>query len=181
LAQTGPRLCQVRHDGNVTLPVAREALAALEVDDAGLDDRDRSLLRAITDKFGGGPVGLETLAAAVSEDSETIEDVYEPYLLQEGYLKRTPRGRVATERSIGTLASTCRRTGRCGMDRCEALRAGARDQRKRARPSLPTDRRSSEPAAYGVEALVRWRHPERGLVSPLEFIAKRRRPVSFAD
>src|SRR5205823_2264288 len=86
---------QVRHDGKVTLPVTREALAALEVDDAGLDDRDRSLLRAITDKFGGGPVGLETLAAAVSEDSETIEDVYEPYLLQEGYLKRTPRGRVS--------------------------------------------------------------------------------------
>jgi Holliday junction DNA helicase RuvB len=94
---------QVRHDGNVTLPVAREALAALEVDDAGLDDRDRSLLRAITDKFGGGPVGLETLAAAVSEDSETIEDVYEPYLLQEGYLKRTPRGRVATERTYRHL------------------------------------------------------------------------------
>src|SRR5437879_8858549 len=66
---------QVRHDGNVTLPVAREALAALEVDDAGLDDRDRSLLRAITDKFGGGPVGLETLAAAVREDSETLEEV----------------------------------------------------------------------------------------------------------
>src|SRR5207237_7612765 len=61
---------QVRHDGKVSLPVAREALTALEVDDAGLDDRDRSLLRAITDKFGGGPVGLETLAAAVSEDSE---------------------------------------------------------------------------------------------------------------
>jgi Holliday junction DNA helicase RuvB len=94
---------QVRHDGNVTLAVAREALASLEVDDAGLDDRDRSLLRAITDKFGGGPVGLETLAAAVSEDSETIEDVYEPYLLQEGYLKRTPRGRVATERTYRHL------------------------------------------------------------------------------
>ena len=94
---------QVRHDGNVTLAVAREALAALEVDDAGLDDRDRSLLRAITDKFGGGPVGLETLAAAVSEDAETIEDVYEPYLLQEGYLKRTPRGRVATERTYRHL------------------------------------------------------------------------------
>jgi len=94
---------QVRHDGNVTLLVAREALAALEVDDAGLDDRDRSLLRAITDKFGGGPVGLETLAAAVSEDAETIEDVYEPYLLQEGYLKRTPRGRVATERTYRHL------------------------------------------------------------------------------
>ena len=102
---------QVRHDGNVTLAVAREALAALEVDDAGLDDRDRSLLRAITDKFGGGPVGLETLAAAVSEDAETIEDVYEPYLLQEGYLKRTPRGRVATERTYRHLGLDAPKNG----------------------------------------------------------------------
>ena len=102
---------QVRHDGKVTLAVAREALAALEVDDAGLDDRDRSLLRAITDKFSGGPVGLETLAAAVSEDSETIEDVYEPYLLQEGYLKRTPRGRVATERTYRHLGLDAPKNG----------------------------------------------------------------------
>ena len=94
---------QVRHDGRVTLPVAREALAALEVDDAGLDEGDRRLLRAIAEKFAGGPVGLETLAAATSEDAETIEDVYEPYLLQEGYLKRTPRGRVATERAYRHL------------------------------------------------------------------------------
>ncbi|HEV8536470.1 MAG TPA: Holliday junction branch migration DNA helicase RuvB [Candidatus Limnocylindria bacterium] len=94
---------QVRHDGAVTLPVARDALAALEVDDAGLDAVDRMLLRAIAEKFSGGPVGLETLAAAVSEDTETIEDVYEPYLLQEGYLKRTPRGRVATERAYRHL------------------------------------------------------------------------------
>jgi Holliday junction DNA helicase RuvB len=94
---------QVRHDGVVSLPVAREALASLEVDDAGLDDDDRRLLRAIAEKFGGGPVGLETLAAAVSDDAETIEDVYEPYLLQEGYLKRTPRGRVATVRAYRHL------------------------------------------------------------------------------
>ena len=94
---------QVRHDGRVTLPVAREALAMLEVDDAGLDAVDRVLLRAIAEKFAGGPVGLDTLAAAVSEDTETIEDVYEPYLLQEGYLKRTPRGRVATERAYRHL------------------------------------------------------------------------------
>ena len=87
---------QVKHDGRVTLAVAREALAALEVDDAGLDAVDRMLLSAIVEKFSGGPVGLETLAAALSEDAETIEDVLEPYLLQEGYLKRTPRGRVAT-------------------------------------------------------------------------------------
>ena len=94
---------QVRHDGVITLAVAREALAALEVDDEGLDEEDRRLLRAIAEKFGGGPVGLETLAAAVSEEAETIEDVYEPYLLQEGYLKRTQRGRVATERAYSHL------------------------------------------------------------------------------
>ncbi len=94
---------QVRHDGTITLPVAREALASLEVDDAGLDAEDRKLLLAITEKFGGGPVGLETLAAALSEDAETIEDVYEPYLLQEGYVRRTQRGRVATERAYRQL------------------------------------------------------------------------------
>ncbi|MGH8706854.1 MAG: Holliday junction branch migration DNA helicase RuvB, partial [Burkholderiales bacterium] len=87
---------QVLHDGRVTVGVAREALGALEVDEAGLDDVDRRLLRAICEKFSGGPVGLETLAAALSEDAETIEDVYEPYLLQRGYLMRTPRGRVTT-------------------------------------------------------------------------------------
>ena len=97
---------QVKHDGRVTLPVAQEALAALEVDDAGLDGVDRMLLAAIIEKFGGGPVGLETLAAAVSEDAETIEDVLEPYLLQEGYLKRTPRGRVATEHAYRHLGLT---------------------------------------------------------------------------
>ncbi len=97
---------QVRHDGRVTLEVAREALTALEVDDVGLDAVDRLLLRAIAEKFSGGPVGLETLAAATSEDAETIEDVYEPFLLQEGYLKRTPRGRVATERAYRHLGLT---------------------------------------------------------------------------
>jgi len=97
---------QVRHDGRVTLAVAREALAALEVDDKGLDAVDRTLLAAIVDKFAGGPVGLETLAAALSEDAETIEDVYEPYLMQQGYLKRTPRGRVATEHAYRHLGRT---------------------------------------------------------------------------
>jgi Holliday junction DNA helicase RuvB len=102
---------QVRHDGAVTLGVAREALAGLEVDEAGLDKEDRRLLRAIAESFGGGPVGLETLAAAVSEDAETIEDVYEPYLLQEGYLKRTPRGRVATERTFRHLGLAAPKAG----------------------------------------------------------------------
>jgi len=94
---------QVLHDGAITLTVAREALAALEVDEVGLDAIDRKLLRSIVDKFGGGPVGLETLGAALSEDAETIEDVYEPFLLRQGYLKRTPRGRVATERAYKHL------------------------------------------------------------------------------
>jgi Holliday junction DNA helicase RuvB len=97
---------QVRHDGRVTIAVAKEALAALDVDDRGLDADDRSLLSVIIDKFSGGPVGLETLAAAVSEDSETIENVLEPYLMKEGYLKRTPRGRVATERAYELLGRT---------------------------------------------------------------------------
>jgi len=97
---------QVLHDGRIDLPVAKEALAALEVDEAGLDANDRRLLRTIVEKFGGGPVGLETLGAAVSEDAETIEDVYEPYLLQQGYLQRTPRGRVATDRAYKHLGVT---------------------------------------------------------------------------
>ncbi len=97
---------QVLHDGRIDLRVAKEALAALEVDEAGLDANDRRLLRTIVEKFGGGPVGLETLGAAVSEDAETIEDVYEPYLLQQGYLQRTPRGRVATDRAFKHLGVT---------------------------------------------------------------------------
>ena len=87
---------QVRADGHVTPPVARAALALLEVDERGLDATDYKLLRTIIEKFGGGPVGLDTVAAATSEESDTIEDVYEPYLLQLGFLNRTPRGRVAT-------------------------------------------------------------------------------------
>src|SRR5205823_11289050 len=76
--------------------VADEALNLLEVDSAGLDRLDRDILRTICEKFEGGPVGLSTLSVAVSEEADTIEDVYEPYLLQRGYIKRTPRGRVAT-------------------------------------------------------------------------------------
>jgi Holliday junction DNA helicase RuvB len=87
---------QVDHAGEITREVADGALERLEVDHAGFDSMDRHLLLAIIEKFGGGPVGLDTLAAALSEEKDTIEDVYEPYLLQQGYLKRTPRGRVAT-------------------------------------------------------------------------------------
>jgi Holliday junction DNA helicase RuvB len=90
-------VAQVRHDGTITTPVAREALDLLEVDEQGLERVDRSLLQAVVEKFGGGPVGLSTLAVALGEEPDTIEDVYEPYLLQLGYLQRTPRGRIATE------------------------------------------------------------------------------------
>ena len=88
---------EVRGTGHIDARVAAEALDLLEVDAAGLDRLDREILRAICAKFGGGPVGLSTLAVAVGEEADTIEDVYEPYLLQQGFLKRTPRGRVATD------------------------------------------------------------------------------------
>lgn len=87
---------QVRADGAITGPVARDAMKLLDVDHSGLDRLDRRLLETIIDKFGGGPVGVETLAASISEEVDTIEDVCEPYLMQLGYLQRTPRGRVAT-------------------------------------------------------------------------------------
>ena len=87
---------QVRADGVIVRDVARAALNALEIDDRGLDQTDRTLLEAIIKKFDGGPVGVETIAASISEEVETIEDVLEPYLLQLGFLARTPRGRVAT-------------------------------------------------------------------------------------
>ena len=89
-------VAEVRHAGAVTLGVAREALELLEVDEVGLERTDRDLLAAIVHKFGGGPVGLSTLAVSLGEESDTIEDVYEPFLLQLGFLQRTPRGRVVT-------------------------------------------------------------------------------------
>ena len=88
---------QVRADGNITKKVADEALKMLEVDELGFDKMDRKLLLTIIEKFNGGPVGVETLSAAVSEEKDTIEDVYEPFLIQGGYIHRTPRGRVATK------------------------------------------------------------------------------------
>jgi Holliday junction DNA helicase RuvB len=101
---------QVRADGVITAEVARDALSLLEIDDLGLDDIDRRVLDAIINKFGGGPVGLETIAAAISEESDTIMDVYEPYLLQLGFLERTPRGRVATPLAYEHLGYTNGRT-----------------------------------------------------------------------
>ncbi len=94
---------EVHGEGVVTSEIAASALAMLEVDEGGLDRHDRAILGAIAVKFAGGPVGLSTLAAAVDEEQDTIEDVYEPYLLQQGMLKRTPRGRVLTERGYEHL------------------------------------------------------------------------------
>ena len=90
---------QVRADGRITTAVARAAMTLLEVDDQGFDEVDRKLLRTIIDKFSGGPVGVNSLAAAVSEEKDAIEDIYEPFLIQAGFLDRTPRGRVATARA----------------------------------------------------------------------------------
>jgi Holliday junction DNA helicase RuvB len=87
---------QVRASGHITVDVARRALALLEVDERGFDEIDRRLLRTIIDKFNGGPVGVASLAAAMSEERDAIEDIYEPFLIQIGFLDRTPRGRVAT-------------------------------------------------------------------------------------
>jgi Holliday junction DNA helicase RuvB len=94
---------EVRHAGAIDERVAVEALDLLEVDEVGLDRLDREILRTVCEKFEGGPVGLSTLAVAVSEEQDTIEDVYEPYLLQRGFLKRTPRGRVATAAAFAHL------------------------------------------------------------------------------
>ena len=97
---------EVRADGTITPDVAQAALRLLEVDDQGFDEADRRLLRAIIDKFGGGPVGLNSIAAAISEEKEAIEDIYEPFLIQAGFLDRTPRGRVATARAYDYLGLT---------------------------------------------------------------------------
>ncbi|HEC21286.1 MAG TPA: Holliday junction branch migration DNA helicase RuvB [Chloroflexi bacterium] len=102
---------QVRADGVITAAVARDALTLMEIDDLGLDDVDRRVLETIIEKFDGGPVGLETIAAAISEEADTIMDVYEPYLLQLGFLERTPRGRVATPRAYKHLGYQNNRSG----------------------------------------------------------------------
>jgi Holliday junction DNA helicase RuvB len=94
---------QVRADGIITNEVALAALKLLEVDEHGFDEIDRKLLRTIIDKFGGGPVGINTMAAAISEEKDAIEDIYEPFLIQIGFLDRTPRGRVATPRAYAYL------------------------------------------------------------------------------
>ncbi|WP_338626220.1 Holliday junction branch migration DNA helicase RuvB [Selenomonas sp. TAMA-11512] len=99
---------QIEGDGAITDAIADRALSRLEVDKAGLDRTDRRLLEAMIKKFSGGPVGLDTMAASISEESDTIEDVYEPYLMQLGFLQRTPRGRVATEAAYRHLGIPCK-------------------------------------------------------------------------
>ena len=94
---------QVRHEGRITADIADKALAMLEIDENGLDEMDKRILETMIVKFGGGPVGLSSLAVAVGEEPDTLEEVYEPYLIMEGYLKRTSQGRVATELSYKKL------------------------------------------------------------------------------
>jgi holliday junction DNA helicase RuvB len=98
-------VAEVRHEGVVTTEVAAEALELLEVDECGLERTDRELLRAIAERFSGGPVGLSTLGVALGESPDTVEDVYEPYLLQLGFIQRTPRGRIVTERGRDHIRS----------------------------------------------------------------------------
>jgi holliday junction DNA helicase RuvB len=99
-------VAQVRHEGSITNEIAREALHLLEIDEQGLDREARELLRSIAVKFDGGPVGLSTLAASLGEEQETIEDVYEPYLLQLGFIQRTPRGRTITKLGRAHIGAT---------------------------------------------------------------------------
>jgi len=97
---------QIKGNGTIDMAISKFALKALNVDEHGLDEMDNRILYAIIEKFGGGPVGITTIATAVSEESGTIEEVYEPFLIQEGYLKRTPRGREATELAFKHLGKT---------------------------------------------------------------------------
>lgn len=97
---------EVRGQGAITDQIAADALRMLDIDELGLDDIDRRILRSIVEKFGGGPVGIDTLAAAISEETDTIMDVYEPYLIQLGFLQRTPRGRIATDGAYEHLGLT---------------------------------------------------------------------------
>ena len=106
---------QVRHDGRITKEVADKALAMLEIDENGLDEMDKRILEAVIVKFGGGPVGVNSLAVAVGEEPDTIEEVYEPYLIMEGYLNRTSQGRVATELSHQKLGLKVSKSGQSSL------------------------------------------------------------------
>ena len=99
---------EVKGTGEITVPIAMDALKLLDVDEHGFDDIDRKLLRAVIERFGGGPVGVNTIAAVLSEEVDAVEDIYEPYLLQIGFLQRTPRGRIATKLAYDHLGVTYR-------------------------------------------------------------------------
>ena len=102
---------EVKGTGEITRPIADAALSMLDVDGSGLDVMDRKLLHTVLQKFAGGPVGVDNLAAAIGEERDTIEDVLEPYLIQQGYLQRTPRGRVATAAAYRHLGITPPKAG----------------------------------------------------------------------
>lgn len=108
---------EVRHDGAISVEVANKALEMLEVDEYGLDEIDRKILGAIIERFGGGPVGLGSIASSIAEDKGTIEDLYEPYLIQIGFLQRTPRGRIATAAAYGHLGYSGGGTARLGQEK----------------------------------------------------------------
>ncbi len=106
---------QVRGDGRISAVIADKSLAMLEIDENGLDEMDKRILEAVIVKFGGGPVGISSLAVAVGEEPDTLEEVYEPYLIMEGYLKRTAQGRVATESSYHKLGLKPSKNGQAGL------------------------------------------------------------------
>ena len=124
---------QVRADGAITAPVAHAALAQLQVDDLGLDDRDRALLRTLVERFDGGPVGLETLASSIAEEADTVMDVFEPFLIRCGFLQRTPRGRVATPAAYSHLGAPAPQPAAP----LSARNARARETRLGVRGTLP--------------------------------------------
>lgn len=115
---------EVKGDGHITTEIARYALDQLEVDQLGLDPMDRKILSVIYEKFGGGPVGIETLSAALSEETDTLEEVYEPFLMQEGLLQKTPRGRVVTDLTVSHLVQVY------GMPKLPLARSSAPSQQK---------------------------------------------------
>ena len=149
---------QVRATARITLDVAHAGLKLLEVDEHGFDEIDRKVLRTIIDKFGGGPVGLNTIAAAISEEKDAIEDIYEPYLIQIGFLDRTPRGRVATPRAYEYFGlAEPRRDHDCGNAQRQSAgspRAPAAG-RRRSRRSRPTCRRASSPTPISSRCSTR--------------------------
>ena len=147
-------VAEVRHEGAITTAIAREALELLEVDERGLERIDRALLRAVVEKFEGGPVGLSTLAVSLGEEPDTIEDVYEPYLLQLGFIQRTPRGRIVTRlgrEHIGAAGSRRRREPLLGVRALASRRLGPARRARLADPAADRGlrRRAREAAPRG--------------------------------